>query len=97
MWGDASFEQGYEVSFDSTDGGRLESQVGLEVLSNFLDETLEYSKVSMSHRRWAGWKVRKFANKQSSRFFVWTVFASDGTRTVTMGLLDTTRGLQHMH
>ena len=40
-------------------------------------------------------EVRKLANEQLSRFLVSTNFSqSDGTRTVTMGLLDTTRGLQ---
>jgi len=44
-----TLKQGDEVSFNSflqsTDGRRLESQVGLEVLSNFSDETLESNKL----------------------------------------------------
>jgi hypothetical protein len=46
--GGGTFEQGDEISFNSflqsTDSGRLESQVGFEVLSNFSDETLETRK-----------------------------------------------------
>ena len=47
--GEGTFEQGDEVSLNSflqsTDGRRLESQVGLEVLSDFSDETLESNKL----------------------------------------------------
>lgn len=49
-----TFEQGNEVCFNgflqSTDSARLESQVSLEILSDFSDETLESTlMISMSH------------------------------------------------
>jgi hypothetical protein len=47
-----TFEQGDEVSFNSflqgTDGARLESQVSLEILSDFSDETLK-STINVSY------------------------------------------------
>jgi len=59
---------------ESTDGGGLEAQVGLEVLSDFTDQTLEW----------------QFADQQLSRLLVTTdLTESDGTRLVAMGLLDT--------
>jgi hypothetical protein len=73
-----TFEQRDEVGFngflESTDGRRLESEVGLEVLRNFPDETLE----------------REFTDQKLSRLLVTTDFTkSNGTWAVTMGLLDT--------
>lgn len=55
----------------------LESEIGLEVLSDFTNQPLE----------------GKFADEQLSRFLVTTDFSqSDGSRPVTMGFLDTTSG-----
>jgi hypothetical protein len=73
-----TFEQRDEVSLngflESPDGRRLESEIGLEVLRNFPDETLE----------------GEFADQKLGRLLVTTDFTkSDGTWTVTMGLLDT--------
>ena len=52
----------------------MESEIGLEVLCNFPDETLE----------------GEFADQKLSRLLVTTNFTkSDGTWAVTMGLLDT--------
>jgi hypothetical protein len=59
---------------ESTDGRRLESKIGLEVLGNFPNETLE----------------GELADQELSRFLVTTDFTErNGTRAVTMGLLDT--------
>jgi hypothetical protein len=73
-----TFEQGDEVSLNSflegTDGRRLESEIGLEVLGDFSDEALE----------------GQLADQELSRLLVTTDFTkSDCTRAVTMGLLDT--------
>jgi hypothetical protein len=73
------FKEGDQVSFggflESTNGRGLETQVSLEVLSNFTDKTLE----------------RKLADQKLSGLLVTTDFTkSDGTGSVTMGLLDTT-------
>ena len=73
-----TFEQGDEVSLngllEGTDGGGLESEIGLEVLGNFPDETLE----------------GELADQELSRFLVTTdLTESDGTGAITMGLLDT--------
>ena len=62
------FEEGDEVGLDgflkSTDGGGLETEVGLEVLSNFTDQTLE----------------GKLADQELGRLLVTTDFTeSDGT------------------
>lgn len=62
------FEQGDKVSLDGflecTNGGRLEAQVGLEVLGDFTDQTLE----------------GKFADQELGRFLVATdLTESDGT------------------
>ena len=77
-----TLEQGDEVSLngflESTDSRRLESEIRLEVLGNFPDETLEW----------------ELADQEFGRFLVATDFTeSDGTGAVTMGLLDTSRGL----
>lgn len=54
------FEKGDEVCLNgllkSTDGGRLEAEVGLEVLCDFTDQTLEW----------------KLADEELSRFLVTT-------------------------
>ena len=72
-------EEGDEVRLDgllqSTDGGGLEAQVGLEVLSDLADETLE----------------GELADEELSRLLVATdLTESDGTRLVAVRLLDTT-------
>jgi histone H3 len=74
-------EEGDEVSLngllESTDGRRLEAQVGLEVLSNLTDETLE----------------GELADEQLSGLLVATnLTESDGTGLVTVRLLDTSGG-----
>jgi hypothetical protein len=73
-----TFKHGDKVSLNSflegTDGRRLESEIGLEVLGNFSDETLE----------------GQLADQELSRLLVTTDFTkSDRTGAVTMGLLDT--------
>ena len=73
-----TFKQRDKVSLnsflESTDSRRLESEIGLEILGNFPDETLE----------------GQFADQELSRLLVTTDFTeSDGTGAVTMGLLDT--------
>lgn len=93
--GKGTFEQRDEVSFNgflqSADGAGLESQVSLEILSDFSDETLETG--SQNRESWR--LIRKFANEQFSRFLVTTDFSeSDGTGTVTMRFLDTARSLE---
>lgn len=72
-------EQGNEISLngllESTDGGRLEAEVRLEVLGDFTDQTLE----------------GKLSDEELSRLLVTTDFTeSDGSRLVSVGLLDTT-------
>ena len=63
----AGFLQGH-------DGGALETQIGLEVLSDFTHQTLE----------------GQFADQKLGRLLVTTdLTESDGTGPVTMGLLDT--------
>jgi hypothetical protein len=72
------FEQRHEVCFDglleSTDGGRLEAEVRLEVLSNLTNETLEW----------------ELSDEELGGLLVTTdLTESDGTRLISMGLLDT--------
>lgn len=69
------FEQGDEVGLDGllegTDGGGLETQVGLEVLGDFTDQTLE----------------GEFADQELSRLLVATdLTESDGTFDVFVSL-----------
>jgi hypothetical protein len=69
------FEEGDEVCLDgfleSTDGGRLETEVGLEVLSDFTNKTLE----------------GKLSDQELSRLLVTTdLTEGDGSWLVTMGL-----------
>lgn len=60
---------------ESHDGAGLESKVGLEVLSDFTDQTLE----------------RELSDEELSRLLVTTdLTESDGTGAVTVRLLDTT-------
>lgn len=72
------FEETDQVGFtgflQSTDGRRLETEIGLEILSNFTYQPLE----------------GQLADQQLSRLLVPTDFSQgDRTRAVTMGLLDT--------
>jgi hypothetical protein len=61
----------------STNGGRLETQVSLEVLGNLTNKTLE----------------GELANEKLSGLLVTTnLTKSDGSRAVTMGLLDSSCG-----
>ena len=71
------FKEPDQVSFrrflQGTDGAALETQVGLEVLGDFSDETLE----------------GQLADEQLGRLLVATdLTKSDGTGAVTMGFLD---------
>ena len=75
------FEEGDEVGLDgllkSTDGGGLEAEIGLEVLGNLTDKTLE----------------GQLADEELSRLLVATdLTESDGSGLVTVGLLDTAGG-----
>lgn len=72
-------EEGDEVSLDglleSTDGGRLEAKVRLEVLGDLTNKTLE----------------GQLADQELSRLLVATdLTESDSARLVAVGLLDTT-------
>ena len=72
------FEQSYQVSFGSLlqgqNGRPLETQIGLEVLRDLTNQTLE----------------GKLTNQQISRLLVTTnLTESDGSRAVTMRLFDT--------
>lgn len=74
-------EEGDKVSLGSllkgSNGGALETKVSLAVLSNLTNETLE----------------GKLADQKLSGLLVTTDFTkSDGTRAITMGLLDSTSG-----
>ena len=62
---------------ESLDGGSLESQVSLEVLGDFTDKTLEWQ---LSDQKLSGFLVSSDLTK------------SDGTRSVSVRLLDTTSG-----
>ena len=75
------FEKSNKVSFggflESKDSGALESEVGLEVLSDFTDQTLE----------------RQLADQELRALLVAADFTqSDGSRTVTVRFLDTAGG-----
>jgi hypothetical protein len=60
---------------ESTDGGALESEIGLEVLSDFTNKTLEW----------------QLADQKLSGLLVTTdLTESDGSWLITMWLLDTT-------
>jgi histone H3 len=74
-------EEGDEVGFDGllegTDGGALEAEVGLEVLRDFTDKTLE----------------GELSDQKFGRLLVATnLTESDGTRLIAMRLLDTAGG-----
>ena len=75
------FEKTNEVSLRSFleghDGGRLESEVSLEVLGDFSDESLE----------------GELSDEKLGRFLVSSDLSeSDGSRSVSVGLLDTSGG-----
>jgi hypothetical protein len=68
-------EVGLNGLLESADGRGLEAQVGLEILCDFTDQALE----------------GKLADKKLGRFLVATdLTKSDGTRLVSVRLLDTT-------
>ena len=72
-------KEGDQVSLNgllkSTDGRRLETEIGLEVLGDLTDQSLE----------------RELANQKLGRLLVATnLTKSDGTRLIPMRLLDTT-------
>lgn len=75
------FEESDQVGFggflEGSDSSRLESQVGLEVLGDLTDETLEWE---LSDQELGGLLVSSDLTK------------SDGTRSVSVRLLDTTSG-----
>ena len=61
---------------ESTNGRRLESEIRLEILGDFADETLE----------------RELADQELSGLLVSSDFTKrDRTRAITMGLFDTSR------
>ena len=75
------FEEADEVGFgrflEGGDGGRLEAEVGLEVLGNLADEALEW----------------QLADQELGRLLVATDFAEgDGARAVSVWLLDAAGG-----
>lgn len=68
-------EVGLDGLLESTNGGGLEAEIGLEVLCDLTNKTLE----------------RQLADEKLGRLLVATdLTESDGTRLITMGLLDTT-------
>jgi len=68
-------EVGLSSLLESEDGGRLEAEIGLEVLGNLADEALE----------------GELADEELGGLLVLTdLTKSDGTGPVTMGLLNTT-------
>jgi len=70
-------EVGLDGLLESTDGGRLESEVRLEVLSNLTNETLEW----------------ELSDEELSGLLVTTdLTESDGSWLVSVGLLDTSGG-----
>ena len=70
-------EVGLGSLLESADGGRLEAEIGLEVLGDLTDETLE----------------GELSDEELSRLLVATnLTKSNGTGLVTVGLLDTTGG-----
>lgn len=70
-------EVGLDGLLQSTDGGALEAEVGLEVLCDFTDQTLE----------------GQLADEELGRLLVATnLTESDGTRLVAVRLLDTAGG-----
>lgn len=84
------------------DGRRLEAEVGLEVLSNLTDETLEAVR-ERERGKFAGGSggvddrasgnSRELADQELGRLLVPTNLTErDGTRAVTVRLLDTTGG-----
>jgi hypothetical protein len=73
-------KKGNQVCFDGllqgTNGGRLKSQVGLEVLGNFSDQSLK----------------GQFSDQKLSRLLKSSDFSQgNGTRLISVGLLNTTR------
>ena len=75
------FKKSNEVRFcsflESQNSSRLKTQIGLEVLGNFADKTLEWS----------------LADQQISRLLILANFTeSDSSWSVAMGLLDTSSG-----
>ena len=75
------FEEGDQVSLGGllkgTNGGGLETEIGLEILSNLTNKTLE----------------GQLADQELSRLLVTTdLTKSDGTGAVAMGLLDSSSG-----
>ena len=75
------FEEADQVSFwgflQSGDSGRLESQVGFEILGDFTDQSLEWQ---LSDEQFRGFLVSSDLTK------------SNGTRSVTMRFLDSASG-----
>ena len=70
-------EVGLDGLLEGADGGRLEAQVGLEVLGDFTDQTLE----------------GELADQELGRLLVATDFTeSDGSGLVSVRLLDTAGG-----
>jgi len=70
-------EVGLSCFLESHNGGGLEAEISLEILSDFTNETLE----------------REFANKEFGRLLVTSDFTeSDSSRAESVRLLDSTGG-----
>jgi len=99
------FEERDEVSLgsflESHNGGRLETKIGLEILSDFTNETLEATEFRSQNEfcqlnessRERDRDSRKLANEKFGRLLVTTnLTKSDGSGTVSVRLLDTSSG-----
>jgi hypothetical protein len=90
--------QGNEVSLGcllkSHDGRRLETEVGLEVLSNLTDQTLE-GKLADQELGRPVWSVRSLDRCKAGHSLLVTtdLTESDGSGPVPVGLLDTSGSL----
>jgi hypothetical protein len=74
-------KRGLFAYLEGADGGRLETQVGLEILRDFSDQPLE----------------RQFSDQQLGGLLVSADFSEgDGAGTVAMGLLDTPGGRRRL-
>jgi hypothetical protein len=102
-WDDSLLEEGDEVGLgrllEGSDSGGLESEVGLEVLGDLTDETLEAGGgrrvSSRDHNKGRGgrWDSRELPDEELGTLLVTPdLTESDGSRPVPVGLLDTTGG-----
>ncbi len=88
-------EVGLGRLLEGHDGGRLEAQVGLEVLRDLTDQALEGK---LADQELGGFLSRPVGSqrkigrerRESTHLVLPDLTESDGTRAVTVGLLDTT-------